>query len=75
MSRHYSRISLYIAREFLFSFVVAFLFFFFIFFINQMLLMAEEILTKHVPPLDVARLVLCLLSSRFLFPSGRLLAR
>ena len=58
MSRRYTRITLYIAREFLFSFVVAFLFFFFIFFINQLLLMAEEILTRNVPPLDVARLIL-----------------
>jgi lipopolysaccharide export system permease protein len=74
MSRRYSRITVYIAREFLFSFVVAFLFFFFIFFINQMLLLAEEILTKHVPPLDVARLVLYSLPSivALAFPFGTL---
>lgn len=58
MARHYTRITIYLAREFLFSFLVAFLFFFFIFFINQMLLLAEEILTKKVPPLDVMRLII-----------------
>lgn len=57
MARHYTRITIYLAREFAFSFFVAFLFFFFIFFINQMLLLAEEILTKRVPPLDVLRLI------------------
>ncbi|MCA1949961.1 MAG: LptF/LptG family permease, partial [Treponema sp.] len=39
----------YIFSEAAFSFFVAFLFFFFIFFINQLLLMAEEILSKRVP--------------------------
>ena len=39
----------YIVGETMFSFFVAFLFFFFIFFINQLLLMAEEILSKRVP--------------------------
>jgi len=74
MSRHYSRISVYIAREFLFSFVVAFLFFFFIFFINQMLLLAEQILTKHVPTIDVARLILYSMPSivALSFPFGTL---
>ncbi len=48
----------YIASEFLFSFFVVFLFFFFIFFINQILLMAEQILSKHVAPVDVIRLIL-----------------
>jgi lipopolysaccharide export system permease protein len=63
MARHYTRITVYIAREFVFSFLVAFLFFFFIFFINQMLLLAEEILTKRVPPLDVALLIIYSLPS------------
>jgi lipopolysaccharide export system permease protein len=40
------------------SFFVAFLFFFFIFFVNQLLLMAQEILTKKVPFQQVALLVL-----------------
>ncbi len=48
----------YIAEETAFSFFVAFLFFFFIFFVNQLLLMAEEILSKHVPPSQVALLIL-----------------
>jgi lipopolysaccharide export system permease protein len=48
----------YILVEMLFSFVIAFFFFFFIFFVNQILLMAQEILTKHVPLGQVALLVL-----------------
>lgn len=48
----------YIAKEFLLSFIVSFLFFFIIFFINQLLLMAEDILSKKAPVADVARLVL-----------------
>ncbi len=55
-----SRLSLvhgYIAREFLISFIVAFLFFFFIFFINQILLYAQRILLKQVPVRDMFTLV------------------
>ncbi|MDR3116008.1 MAG: LptF/LptG family permease [Treponema sp.] len=48
----------YIIFEALFSFVVAFLFFFIIFFVNQLLLMAQEILTKKVPFHQVALLVI-----------------
>ena len=48
----------YILVETFFSFLIAFLFFFFIFFVNQLLLMAQEILTKHVPFVQVALLVL-----------------
>jgi lipopolysaccharide export system permease protein len=47
----------YIIRETLFSFFIAFLFFFFIFFINQLLLMAEEILSKRVPLTQVVLLI------------------
>ncbi|MDR2019389.1 MAG: LptF/LptG family permease [Treponema sp.] len=47
----------YIVRETLFSFLVAFLFFFFIFFVNQLLLMAQQILSKHVPFGQVALLI------------------
>ncbi|MFW5775660.1 MAG: LptF/LptG family permease [Spirochaetota bacterium] len=74
MARHYSRITTYVAREFLFSFFVAFLFFFFIFFINQILLLAEQILTRRVPPLDVARLIFYSLPSivALSFPFGAL---
>jgi lipopolysaccharide export system permease protein len=53
----------YIVGENLFSFLVAFLFFFFIFFVNQLLLMAQEILTKRVPFNQVALLVLFSLPS------------
>lgn len=45
------------AREFLFAFFVAFMFFFMIFFVNQLLLLAENILSKRVPFWDVAQLV------------------
>jgi lipopolysaccharide export system permease protein len=38
--------------------MVSFLFFFFIFFVNQLLLLAQEILTKHVPLGQVVLLVL-----------------
>ncbi|QQO11409.1 LptF/LptG family permease [Breznakiella homolactica] len=53
----------YIVTEALFSFFVSFLFFFFIFFVNQLLLMAQEILTKRVPFNQVALLVLYSLPS------------
>ncbi|MDR1029646.1 MAG: LptF/LptG family permease [Treponema sp.] len=48
----------YIISEAVFSFVVAFLFFFIIFFVNQLLLMAQQILAKRVPFQQVALLVL-----------------
>lgn len=48
----------YVIGESAFSFFVAFLFFFFIFFVNQMLLMAEEILSKRAPAGQVALLIL-----------------
>lgn len=48
----------YILSEFVFSFAVAFLFFFFIFFVNQLLLMAEEILSKNVSLKNVSFIVL-----------------
>ena len=53
----------YILRDSLFSFLVAFLFFFFVFFVNQLLLMAQEILTKHVPFYQVLLLVFYALPS------------
>jgi lipopolysaccharide export system permease protein len=49
---------LYILKEMLFSFLIMFLFFFFIFFVNQILLMAKEVLTKRVPFDQVALLIL-----------------
>ena len=48
----------YILSELLFSFFICFLFFFFIFFVNQILLMAKEVLEKQVPLPQVALLIL-----------------
>ncbi|HTX74069.1 MAG TPA: LptF/LptG family permease [Rectinemataceae bacterium] len=52
------RIQAYSAREFLFGFAVCFLFFFSVFFVNQILLMAEDILSKRAPLRDVLLLLL-----------------
>lgn len=72
--RTYRTIYVYVAREFLLSFLVAFLFFFFIFFVNQLLLLAEDILAKDVPFGDVMRLLLYSLPSivALSFPFGSL---
>lgn len=48
----------YILREFALSFAVAFLFFFIVFFVNQLLLMAEDILSRRAPFGDVLLLLL-----------------
>jgi len=48
----------YILLEMLFSFAICFCFYFFIFFVNQILLMAKEVLTKRVPFNQVALLIL-----------------
>ncbi|GHV71673.1 membrane protein [Spirochaetia bacterium] len=53
----------YVVSETFFAFFVSFLFFIFIFFVNQLLLLAQDILTKHVPLFQVVLLVL------FAFPS------
>ena len=53
-----STIFFYILSEAFFSFFISFLFFFFVFFVNQLLLMAQEILAKQVPFSQVALLVL-----------------
>ena len=53
----YKTLYLYIAKEFFLSFLVSFLFFFFIFFINQLLLLAEDILAKQVPFQSVLKLI------------------
>lgn len=58
MARSFRRTWLYVGREFLLSFTVAFLFFFFIFFVNQILVMAEDIFARKVPFWDVLRLVI-----------------
>lgn len=47
----------YLVKELLLYFLIAFLFFFMVFFVNQILLMAEDILKKRVPIMDVARLM------------------
>lgn len=54
----YGTIFRYIAWEAIISFLVAFLFFFGIFFVNQLLLMAEQILSKRAPFGQVALLIL-----------------
>jgi lipopolysaccharide export system permease protein len=56
-------IFVHIVKETFFAFFVCFLFFFFIFFVNQLLLMAGQILSKRVPPLEVALLVFYALPS------------
>ena len=48
----------YIVKELTLYFLVCFLFFFMIFFVNQILLLAEQILKQRVPFADVARLML-----------------
>jgi lipopolysaccharide export system permease protein len=53
----------YILAETFFSFLICFLFFFFIFFVNQLLLMAQDVLSKQVPFGQVALLVLFSLPS------------
>lgn len=56
--RSYKTIYLFIAREFFISFLVSFSFFFFIFFVNQLLLMAGEILEKSVSLPIVTKLII-----------------
>jgi len=53
----YRTVYSYLIKEFFFSFVVSFLFFFIIFFVNQILLLAEEILSNRVPLKYVLRLI------------------
>jgi lipopolysaccharide export system permease protein len=48
---------IYVSTEFILSFIVSFLFFFVVFLINQVIYMAEQMLSKHAAPLDVARLL------------------
>jgi lipopolysaccharide export system permease protein len=48
----------YILSEALFSFLICFLFFFFVFFVNQILLMAKDVLERHVPFNQVMLLIL-----------------
>lgn len=48
---------IYLVKELLLYFTIAFLFFFMVFFVNQILLMAEDILKKRVPVMVVMRLM------------------
>lgn len=57
------RIQRYFAREILLAFAVSFLLFFFLFFLNQILLLAEDILKKKAPFDQVAILILASLPS------------
>ena len=68
------RLDRYVLNEFLFSFLVAFLFFFFIFFVNQLLVMAEEIFSRNVAFLDVLLFILFSLPAivALAFPFGSL---
>ncbi|MBR1402852.1 MAG: LptF/LptG family permease [Treponema sp.] len=47
----------YLMKELFLYFFVAFIFFFMVFFVNQILLVAENILKKRVPVIDVMRLI------------------
>lgn len=64
----------YVLQEFLLAFAVAFLFFFVIFIINQMLLLAENVLSKNVGVVEVLRLILYSLPlvAALSFPFGAL---
>lgn len=53
----------YLAREILLAFAVSFLLFFLLFFLNQILLLAEEILKKRAPVDQVAILIVASLPS------------
>ena len=74
MARSHRIAWIYIGKEYLISFVVAFLFFFFLFFLNQILVMAEDIFSKKVAFWDVVRLIVYSLPIviAFSFPFGSL---
>lgn len=50
-------IIVYVLKELLLFFTLSFLFFFFVFFVNQILLMAQDILKKRAPLVDVIKLI------------------
>jgi len=52
-----------VLSEMFFSFLICFCFFFFIFFVNQILLLAREVLEKHVPFFQVVLLIIYSLPS------------
>ena len=47
----------YLVKELLLYFLIAFLFFFLVFFCNQILLLVQDILRKHVPIIEVMKLM------------------
>lgn len=49
----------YLIKELLLYFAIAFAFFFMVFFVNQILLVAENLLKSRVPMKDVMRLLVC----------------
>jgi len=55
--KRFGVIERYISSEYIFSLLISFLFFFFIFFINNLLVLAEQILSKRVPILKVLELI------------------
>lgn len=55
--RSYNLLYRHVGREYILSFLVSFLFFFFIFFVNQILVLAREIILKNVSIATVLRLV------------------
>ena len=57
-NERHSLVYRHVGREYLLSFIVAFMFFFFIFFINQILLIAQRILLKNVDFFAVFQLIL-----------------
>ncbi|UYT07038.1 LptF/LptG family permease [Treponema denticola] len=57
LSFNHKTIFIYVFKELLLYFIGSFLFLFFIFFVNQILLMAEEILSKKAPTKDVLLLL------------------
>ena len=48
----------YLLKELFLYFLISFVFFFMVFFVNQILLLAEDILKKHVPVMDVVKLLI-----------------
>lgn len=55
--QRHNKLHLYVGKEYILCFLVAFLFFFFIFFVNQILVLAQKILLKNVHLSDVLILV------------------
>ncbi len=56
--QRYTTLYVYISKEYIFAFFVSFSFFFAIFFINQLLVIAKNILIANVDIIDVLRIIL-----------------